>query len=69
MRLLMPLVCGGGNVYRAQVVGYLQNGQASSRAEIIFDATTPLPRILLWRDLSHLGRGYALETLGVDLTQ
>jgi type II secretory pathway component PulK len=69
MRLLMPLVCGGGNVYRAQVIGYLQNGQASSRAEIIFDATTPLPRILLWRDLSHLGRGYALETLGVDLTQ
>jgi hypothetical protein len=66
MRTLMPFITGGGDVYRAQVVGYFQGGQASSRAEVIFDATTPLPRIVLWRDISHLGRGYSLEMLGVD---
>jgi hypothetical protein len=69
MRQILPFVTGGGNVYRAQVVGYFQGGQASSRAEVVFDATTPLPRLLLWRDISHLGRGYALETLGVDFSQ
>jgi type II secretory pathway component PulK len=66
MRTMMPFITGGGDVYRAQVVGYYQGGQASSRAEVIFDATTPLPRIVLWRDISHLGRGYSLEMLGVD---
>lgn len=67
MRALTPFLCGGGDVYRAQVVGYYQGGQAASRAEVVFSATEATPRIVLWRDLSHLGRGYALETLGIDL--
>ncbi len=69
MKTMMPFVCGGGNVYRGQIVGYFQGGQASSRAEVIFDATYTLPRVLFWRDISHLGRGYALETLGVDYSE
>jgi hypothetical protein len=69
MRQLMPFITGGGDVYRAQVIGYFQGGQASSRAEVVFDATSPLPRVLLWRDISHLGRGYAVETLGVDFSE
>lgn len=69
MRMLQPFITGGGSVYRAQVVGYFQGGEASSRAEVIFDATGPLPRVLFWRDISHLGRGYALETLGVNLVE
>ena len=69
MRALMPYICGGGDVYRAQVVGYFQGGQAASRAEVIFDASTTTPRVLFWRDTSHLGRGYALETLGVDFAE
>lgn len=66
MKVLMPFICGGGRVYRGQVVGYFQGGQAASRAEIVVEATTPMPRVVLWRDLSHLGRGYSLETLGVS---
>jgi hypothetical protein len=69
MRQMVPFVNCGGDVYRAQVVGYFQGGQAASRAEVVFDATSPLPRILFWRDISHLGRGYAVETLGVDFTE
>jgi DNA uptake protein ComE-like DNA-binding protein len=68
MKQLMPFVCAGGDVYRAQVVGYFQGGGASSRAEVVFDNTGAVPRVVFWRDLSHLGRGYSLETLGVDLT-
>ncbi len=67
MKSLSPFLCAGGDVYRAQVVGYFQGGQASARTEVVIDATESPPRILLWRDISHLGRGYPLETLGVDL--
>ena len=52
-------------VYRAQVIGYYDDGRAASRLEVVLDATQQPARVLLWRDISHLGRGYALETLGV----
>ncbi len=67
MKALLPYVCIGGDVHRAQVVGYFEGGEVSSRAEVIFDATGQDIRILLWRDISHLGRGFALETLGTEL--
>ncbi len=67
MRTLMPFVTAGGDVYRAQIIGYFDSGEISSRAEVIFDATTAYPRIVSWRDISHLGRGYARETLGVEV--
>lgn len=69
MQTFQPLMTGGGNVYRAQIVGYFQSGQASSRAEVVFDATSPLPRVLFWRDITHLGRGYPLEMLGIDYSE
>jgi hypothetical protein len=69
MQTLQPLITGGGNVFRAQIVGYFQSGHASSRAEVVFDATSLLPRVLFWRDIGHLGRGYPLEMLGVDFSQ
>jgi hypothetical protein len=69
MKVLMPFVCGGGRAFRGQIVGYFQGGQAASRAEVVLEATTPLPRVVLWRDLTHLGRGYTLETLGVNYQQ
>lgn len=62
---LSGFICAGGDVYRAQVIGYYESGGSSARAEVIFDATGDLPRILFWRDISHLGRGYPLETLGI----
>jgi type II secretory pathway component PulK len=67
MRVLLPFITAGGDVYRAQIIGYFDQGETASRAEVVFDATTALPRILSWRDISHLGRGYAGETLGIAL--
>jgi hypothetical protein len=69
MKLIQPFITSGGHVYRAQIVGYFQSGEAAGRTEAIFDATGLLPRVVLWRDMSHLGRGYALETLGVDYAE
>ncbi len=67
MKALSPFVCAGGDVYRAQIVGYYEDGSASSRAEVVFDATGAVPRILSYRDISHLGRGYPLDLLGLRM--
>jgi DNA uptake protein ComE-like DNA-binding protein len=64
MRTLTPFVCAGGSVYRAQVIGYYDDGRAASRLEVVLDATQQPASVLLWRDISHLGRGYSLEILG-----
>lgn len=69
MKQLSPFVCAGGDVYRAQIVGYFQGGGAAARAEAVIDSTQTPARLLLWRNISHLGRGYALETLGLDFSE
>ncbi len=66
MKELIKYVCAGGSVYRAQVIGYYDRGGPAARLEVVLDATTKPPRIVFWRDLTHLGRGYPLETLGVE---
>ena len=66
MRQMLPFVCARGDVYRAELVGYFEGGGASSRAEVIFDTTEDLPRLLFWRDKSHLPFGYDPETLGLS---
>jgi DNA uptake protein ComE-like DNA-binding protein len=76
MRLMFPFVCAGGDVYRAEAVGYIfddsseaNHAEATSRVEAIIDTTEAQPRILFWRDKSHLSSGYTLETLGIGLGQ
>jgi len=66
MKKLMPYVCGGGSVFRAQVVGYFDRGGPAARIEAVIDASSQPGRIVFWRDMTHLGRGYPLETLGVE---
>lgn len=65
MKSLMPILTAGGDVYRAQVVGYFEGKNASSRAEVIIDATSVNPKVAYWRDLSHLGRAFDVAVLGI----
>lgn len=65
MRSVLPLLTGGGDVYRAQIIGYFETLGASHRREVIIDATSVNPKIVAIRDLSHLGRGFDLSVLGV----
>ena len=67
MKGLMKYVCAGGDVYRAEIVGYFPDGIGTSRAEAVIDTTVPVPRVLFWRDKSHLPAGYSVDTLGVAL--
>jgi type II secretory pathway component PulK len=64
MRLLTPIICGQGSVFRAQTIGYNAAGGAFVRSEIILDAHTINPKIISFRNLSHLGRGFDLSVLG-----
>jgi DNA uptake protein ComE-like DNA-binding protein len=64
MRSLVPLLCGSGDVYRAQIIGYFDRSGISRRVEAIIDATTVNPKLVSWRDLSHLGRGFDQSVLG-----
>ncbi|MBN2024887.1 MAG: general secretion pathway protein GspK [Pirellulales bacterium] len=66
MKAFMPYVCAGGAVYRAQAIGYFDQSGPSCRIEVILDATQTPAKVLFWRDQSHLGRGYARETLGIE---
>lgn len=67
MKTMFPFVCAGGDVFRAEVVGFHDDGVGTSRAEVVLDTTVPLPRILFWRDKTHLQNGYSLEAWGANL--
>jgi type II secretory pathway component PulK len=58
MRELDPYLTARGDVYRAQVFGFYDGGGPVARAEVIVDATQQPPRIIFYRDLNDLGRGY-----------
>jgi hypothetical protein len=59
MRALLPNMTCGGGVFRAQVVGYFEEGGPVARAEVVVDATVRPPRPVLWTDLRIRGHGIA----------
>jgi hypothetical protein len=68
MKQMLPHICTGGDVFRAQVVGSFDAGGPAARVEAVFDTSGGSPRLLFWRDISHLGRGWPLEDLGAAST-
>jgi DNA uptake protein ComE-like DNA-binding protein len=69
MKALMPYVTTGGSVFRGQIVGYFDQQGPAARVEFVIDATAAAPRLLFYREMSHLGRGYPLETLGIEIRE
>ena len=64
MKQLMPLITSGGDVYRAQVVGYYEADGPFCRLEAIFEGTQGPMRVASVRDLTPLGVGFSVEQLG-----
>jgi type II secretory pathway component PulK len=57
---LQPYVTGVSSVWRVQSVGYYGRGAMTARVEAVIEAATPTPRVLYYRELSDLGRGFDL---------
>lgn len=66
MRGLMPFICVGGDVYQAEVIGYFGDGIGTSRAEAIIDTTEDIPKLIFWRDKTHLQGTFSVDVLGGD---
>lgn len=64
MRLIAPLITGGGDVMRVQSVGYFEQSSGFARIEAVIDGASASPTIVLYRKLDHLGRGFSQSTLG-----
>ncbi len=63
MKTLLPYLTCGGQVYRAQVVAYFEEGGPVARAEIVLDATLTPPAPVAWTDLRVRGRGFSADQL------
>jgi hypothetical protein len=48
-------------VYRVQVVGYFDGGGPTARVEAVIDTNNGRPRIVYYRDLTELGKGFDLS--------
>lgn len=49
---------GQGDVYRVQSVGYFDGGGPAARIEALIDGSVMPAKVVSYRDLTHLGRGY-----------
>jgi hypothetical protein len=64
MRMIGPLITGGGDVFRAQIVGYFEDGAAFSRIEAVIDAAEEQPKTIAYRRLDQFERGFSAALLG-----
>ena len=58
---LEKAVTGKSMVYRVHSVGYFGKGGPAARMEAVFDTNLGHPRILYFRDVTDLGRGFELQ--------
>lgn len=63
MRAMAPFINMGGAVYRAQVLGYLDEAGQTSRTEVVIDASGTKPRLVRRQELTRLGGGTLLRQL------
>jgi hypothetical protein len=61
VKQLDKYITSRSQVYRFQVLGMFNNPGPSARVEAVADINQGRPRVLYWRDLSELGRGFPLD--------
>ncbi|MBP3556885.1 MAG: general secretion pathway protein GspK [Thermoguttaceae bacterium] len=59
MKAIYDKTTARGDVYRAQIVGFLDGVNVSARAEVVVDGTTEPPRQVFYKDLSMNGKGFS----------
>jgi DNA uptake protein ComE-like DNA-binding protein len=58
MKALENYITARTQVYRIQSLGYASSGGPVARVEAVIDTNLGRPRVLYWRDLSELGKGF-----------
>jgi type II secretory pathway component PulK len=61
MSKLEQYITTRSQVYRVQSIGYFDGGGPSARVEAVIDTNGGVPRILYYRDLTELGKGFDLQ--------
>jgi hypothetical protein len=61
VKQLEKYITARSQVYRVQSIGYLDNGP-TARIEAVVDANNGRPRIIYYRDLTDLGKGFDLSS-------
>ncbi len=64
LKKLDPYITARTGVYRMQVQGYFDGANTASRVEAVIDTNNSRPRVVYWRNLSELGRGFDLSSTG-----
>ncbi|MBQ6828695.1 MAG: general secretion pathway protein GspK, partial [Thermoguttaceae bacterium] len=59
MKAIYDKTTARGDVYRAQIVGFLDGVDVAARAEVVVDGTTEPPRQVFYKDLSMNGKGFS----------
>jgi DNA uptake protein ComE-like DNA-binding protein len=69
LRALERYITARTQVYRVQSVGFFDAGGPSARVESVIDTNLGYPRIIYYRDLTELGRGFSQSVLGESTPQ
>jgi len=64
LQTLDKFITARTQVYRVQVVGHYEKGGPAARVEAVIDTNRGRPRIVYFRDLTSLGRGFNLSAVG-----
>src|SRR5262249_54805794 len=62
LQTLERYITSRSQVYRVQSIGYFDGGGPTARVEAIIDTNNGRPRIIYWRDLTELGKGYDIQS-------
>lgn len=60
LKTLERYITARTQVYRVQALGHFDSGGPTARVEAVIDTNGGRPRILYWRDLTELGKGFNL---------
>jgi hypothetical protein len=61
LQKLDQYITARSQVYRVQSLGYMDGGGPTSRVEAVIDINAGRPRIVYYRDLTSLGKGFNLQ--------
>lgn len=61
LQALERYVTARPQVYRVQSIGYLNLGGPAARIEAVIDTNAGQPRVVYWRNLSELGKGFDFQ--------